>query len=269
MRGSLCWIVVLTIAAIAPGGRQGARVNPERILADHFQFSSAEVAQARQGQPVVKVQADREQLKVIGAIRLPGKKERLSDWVKNIEHFRGSAQLGAAHVIPSPPAAAAFAQVTLDSADLADLRRCRPENCAMRLPSETLAQMQREPSRANDIIRELMLGYTAAYLHGGWAGVADMRTPLRTSPTEPIRLCGTSWRRPRCWTCGSLNTSSSVLSAAAGTSACAQSGGCSPRLASSCHSTRNVASTSRKSSSDARARRYPGIAARAYGNRTS
>jgi hypothetical protein len=183
MRGSACWIAALTIAASAPGGRQEAGVNPERLLSEHFQFSTAEVGQVRQGQPVVKVQADGEQLKVLGAIRLPGKKERLSDWVKNIEHFRGSAQLGTAHVIPSPPAAGAFAQATLDSADLAELQQCRPETCAIRLPSETLAQVQREPSRADDIIRELLLGYTKAYLHGGWAGVTDMRTLIGQTST--------------------------------------------------------------------------------------
>jgi hypothetical protein len=183
MRSSLCWIAALTIAASAPAGRQEASVNPERLLSERFQFSNAEVAQARQGQPVVKVQAGSEQLKVLGAIRLPGKKERLSGWVMNIEHFRGSAQLGVAHVIPFPPAPAAFAQLTLGSSDLAELQRCRPENCAIRLPSETLAQLQREPARATDIIRELLLGYTKAYLHGGWAGVTDMRALIGQAST--------------------------------------------------------------------------------------
>ena len=176
MRGSVYWVALLTIAASAPGAQQKTGVDPEQLLSQRFHFSSAQVAQARQGQPVVKVQADSDQLKVLGAIRLPGKKERLSEWMKNIEHFRGSAQLGTAHLIPLPPAAAAFAQATLDSADLAELQRCRPENCAIRLPSETLAQVQREPARADDIIRELMLGYTTAYLHGGYAGVTDMHT---------------------------------------------------------------------------------------------
>jgi hypothetical protein len=94
-------------------------LDPERILAERFKFTSGEIAQVRQSQPVVKVQADRQsqELALVGAIRLPGKKERLSDWVRNIEVFRRAAELGEAHVVPMPPNAAAFADVPLDEAD--------------------------------------------------------------------------------------------------------------------------------------------------------
>jgi len=84
--------------------------DPERLLSERFQFTPAQLAQARQGQPIVKVKAQGKELNVLGAIRLPGKKERLSAWVRNIDAFRRAAELGNAHVIPSPPTAAAFAQ---------------------------------------------------------------------------------------------------------------------------------------------------------------
>ena len=99
------WLALVLLALVQP--------DPTRILSDRLGFSSTEVDQAKAGQPVVKMltSSQREQLGIVGAIRLNGKKERLADWLRNIEHFRNSAQLGTTHVVPMPPAAAAFAGV--------------------------------------------------------------------------------------------------------------------------------------------------------------
>ena len=158
-------------------GEQAARVDPERVLSERFQFSAREVEQARQGQPAVKVKTERDELTLIGAVRLPGKKERLADWLRSIEHFRTAAQLGTSRVVPTPPTAAAFAQVPVDASDIAELKQCGPEKCAIRLSAEALAQIQRDPSRAADVVRQMLLGYTNAYLKGGLTGIAEYDGP--------------------------------------------------------------------------------------------
>src|SRR4051812_3675565 len=181
MRTAWPWLVLLIAGA---AGSQTA-ADPERILADRFQFSSREVEQARQGQAAVKVQADRESLAVVGAVRLPGRKERLADWLRNVEHFRGAAELGVAHVIPAPPVAAAFAGVTLDASDLTALQQCSAAKCALRLSSDALARVQRDvawgsagaAAQANEIVRQMLLGYTTAYQKGGNAGIAAYDGP--------------------------------------------------------------------------------------------
>jgi hypothetical protein len=199
----LSWIVLLMpLAAVA--AQQAPSLDPERILAERFGFSAREVSQAREGRPAVKVQADKEELFVIGAVRMPGRKERLADWLKNIQHFRGAAELGVTHVVPSPPAAASFASLSLDAADLAELQQCRPEKCAIRLSGDAMARLQRDvawgsanaASQANDIFRQMLLGYASAYVKSGHAGIAaydgpnarrsfadDMRQLIRQSTT--------------------------------------------------------------------------------------
>src|SRR5690349_15858745 len=84
--------VVATVAVMA----QAVRPDPERFLADRFQFSADELAQARSGQPVAKMiaGADRNELALEGAIRLDGDKRRLADWITNIAQFRRDAELG-------------------------------------------------------------------------------------------------------------------------------------------------------------------------------
>src|SRR4051812_264535 len=138
-----CWMFPIVLLAGSAAVGQG-RVDPERILAERFAFSSADVAKARQGQPAVKVQGNQDELAVVGAIRLAGKKERLADWLKNVEHFRKAAELGTAHVVPAPPTGTAFAAATLDGSDLAELKHCGTGKCALRLSADALAKLQRD-----------------------------------------------------------------------------------------------------------------------------
>jgi len=132
---------LLMLAAAAP---QQNSQNPEDILAHRFQFSSAEIGHVRNGQPIVKMlpAGSRDELAIGGAIRLPGTKERLSNWVRNIEHFRSSAQLGVTQVVPIPPTAAAFAALPADES-----------------------------------VRNTLFGYANAYVTGGNAAVTAHAGP--------------------------------------------------------------------------------------------
>jgi hypothetical protein len=185
MRTARGWLIVAAITVVSGvAGGQGSRIDPERLLSERFGFTSREIAQARQGQPIVKVRTEGDELGIVGAVLLQGRKERLSDWLRNIEHFRGSAQLGTTHVVPLPPSADAFAGVSLDPGDLAELKQCRPEKCAIRLSGEAQARLQQvawqtsaAASQATDVVRQMLLGYATAYVNGGHAGVAAYDGP--------------------------------------------------------------------------------------------
>jgi hypothetical protein len=179
------WGIVLLVPLAAAVGQQAAKIDPEHMLSERFHFTSGEVDQARQGTPIVKVQSDGEELVIVGAIKLTGKKERLADWVRNIEHFRTSAELGVTHVVKTPAAAAAFAGVTLDATDLAELQQCRADKCGIRLSGEAATRLQRDvkwgsasaDAEATEIVRAMLLGYTTAYLSGGNTAVAAYDAP--------------------------------------------------------------------------------------------
>ena len=111
------WPVLVLLALV--------QADPTRLLSDRLGFSATDVDQAKNGQPIIKMltTARREELGIAGAIRLTGRKERLADWLRNIEHFRNSAQLGTTHVVPMPPTDAAFAGVPADQKDREDLFR--------------------------------------------------------------------------------------------------------------------------------------------------
>jgi hypothetical protein len=189
--------VALTLIAAhgasGPASMQTARTDPEHILTERFQFSGEDVRQARSGQPVARMIAvrGRDELAVVGALRLDGDKKRLVDWVRNIEHFRHAAELGLTRGIESPPAES-FAELVLDAKDLAALQACRPGRCDLRVPDEVTAKFQsgvawgtpEASAKANALFAGMLTEYAAAYLHGGDAAVGnDFGDLLRSATT--------------------------------------------------------------------------------------
>jgi hypothetical protein len=180
--------------ASGSGAMQTAPTDPEHILTERFQFSAEAVSQARSGQPIARMIAgrDRDELAVVGALRLDGDKKRLVDWVRNIEHFRHAAELGLTRAIESPPAAQSFAELVLDAKDLAALQACRPGRCDLRVPDEVMAKFQsgvawgtpEASAKANALFAGMLTEYAAAYLHGGDAAVSnDFGDLLRSATT--------------------------------------------------------------------------------------
>ena len=175
--------VIAAQAARSPGAMQTVPADPERLLSERFHFSAGEISQARAGEPVARMIASsgRDELAVVGALRLNGDKKRLVDWVRNIEHLRHAAELGLTRGIELPPAPQAFAELVLDAKDLAALQACRPGRCDLRVPDEVMAKFQSgvvwgtagASAQANALAAGMLTEYAAAYLHGGDSAVGN------------------------------------------------------------------------------------------------
>lgn len=193
--------VALVVALLVPPGvggssvlQQAAASDPERVLGERFQFSATEVEQARSGQPVARMIAvsDRNELAVVGAIRLDGDKKRLVDWIRDIGQFRHMAELGLTRAISSPPAVGSFADLVLDAKDLAALQACRSGRCDLRLSDAAITQFQSEvrwdapdaATQANALAAKILTGYAQSYLAGGDAAIGnDFGDLLRSATT--------------------------------------------------------------------------------------
>lgn len=163
------WLLLLFLAFV--------QTDPTRILADRLGFSASEVDQVRNGQPVVKMLATtaREDLGLVGAIHLSGKKERLADWLRNIEHFRNSAQLGTTHLVPMPPTADAFAGVPAEPKVRDDLFRWTAayvNDGATPFPDD-LRRLIQQAQTVNDLAPEF-LAYLAGYPKTALANVDQL-----------------------------------------------------------------------------------------------
>ncbi len=160
-----------------------------RTLTDRFQFTAAEVAQVDQAQPVAKLlsTSGRDELAVVGAIRIDGDMQRLVHWVRDIAAFRTAAELAHATVVPQPVTDAAFAGFVPDARDLAALRACRVGACDLRLSQRALQAIEavrwddaQSSQQAAQVLRQMLADYARAYLTGGDAALGtyhDQKAP--------------------------------------------------------------------------------------------
>jgi len=176
-------VALLALGAAAAAGLPGidavAATDVERELVARFGLSAAEVEQVRAGRVVAKTLPSREktEIGVFGAVRIPGDRENLLYWIRDIERFRKGAELGLSRRLSSPPTIDDFADLALDSGELAALRKCQPGDCDLRLGDRAIAAFRTgvdwtatdAGEEANVVARRLLLGYAEAYLRGGHA----------------------------------------------------------------------------------------------------
>ena len=140
-------------------------------------LTAEEAARARSGQAAVRVLTPNveTEIAVAGAIRIGGDVERLAAWLRDIEEFRRSLGQGVVGTIDTPARAENFAGISDTDVDLAEIERCRPGSCAIRMPAAYLARFSKEvpwgtgeaPASAGRLLRELLAEYAAAYQKGG------------------------------------------------------------------------------------------------------
>ena len=167
------WSVVLGLGI---GASQAQKIDVERELTMRLGFTAAEVAQARGGKAVAKLlpTKDGAEIGVVAAVRMNAKADRLVYWFKEIANFRKAAELGLSRRISDEPQIGDFGDLSLDSDELAALKKCRPGNCDLLLGDKGIQQFQAldwkaadVARRANLLLREMFLGYARAYLKGG------------------------------------------------------------------------------------------------------
>jgi hypothetical protein len=187
------------LTALESGSAQVRAANPERLLAERFGFTPGDIAQARSGKAVAKLlpSTDSAEIGVIAAVHIAADPERLTVWLKDVASFRKAAELGLSRRLNDPPQIGDFADLSLDAAELAELRACRPGNCDLRLGDRALQRFQTEvdwtaadaPRRANLLTRQLMLSLAEAYAKGGDEALGEYhneKTPR--SAAEDFRL---------------------------------------------------------------------------------
>ncbi len=191
-------LLIVDVAA-AP---QAATADPARTLVERFQFTTADVDQVTHGQPVARLLSTsaRDELAVVGALRMDGDMRRLVNWVRDIAAFRKAAELAHATVVPQPITDEAFAGFTPDARDLAALRACRPGACDIRLPEDALRQLEQirwddpqSSEQSSVVLRQMLANYAKAYLNGGDAALGsyhNQNEPRRAADDFHALLAG-------------------------------------------------------------------------------
>ena len=120
----------------------------DTLLRTHFRFSAAQVADVERGRAVTMSlpgSMDREMV-AAGAVRIDAPAERLVEVLRDIEKFESGSGFLKTVRISDPPRVDDFASLSLPAEDVADLRRCRPGDCDVRLGRTCLRAVGRDRS---------------------------------------------------------------------------------------------------------------------------
>ena len=126
---------------------------------------------------------------LLGAIRVKRTKEQFLDYYRNLENMKNSPIVIEVGKFHNPPRPEDVANMTLDAAELKDIRSCRPGKCSSKLNTQEMDRYQTAMNwdgpdiegQANRLARELILKFVTGYMAKGSAALGtlnDKETPL-------------------------------------------------------------------------------------------
>ena len=170
------WLLLALASTALPAHQAGDEQPVDQFLLTRFAFTPAQVAAARRGVAVAVVlgsTVDRE-VAIGGAVRVQVSPDRLFALLQDVERLESGPGFLRTRRLSEPPRLEDFADLVLPPGDVADLRRCRPGACDVKLGQgafDLLRQIDwKAPdaaSRVNALARRTSLEYVEAYRKGG------------------------------------------------------------------------------------------------------
>jgi hypothetical protein len=183
LRSACCVVLALVVLE---GDRGDAQAPPlperlDRLLADVVRATAAERRQLHAGGPIT-VMLDGDPTRVVsvfGAIWINASPRSYVEAAQDIERFERGGKFRITRRISDPPRLGDFAALRLPSEDVADLARCRPGSCEIKLSQAALEAMHRRVDfraasphlQVDAFFREQMLDLTRRYRAQGNAAL--------------------------------------------------------------------------------------------------
>lgn len=168
-------VVLLAPVVVSAGGR-----DPFAWLQPAVTVDAAARARLDRGEVVAGVlPAVDAEIGIFAAARLDADGERLAAWAGSIEQLKKSPYVLSVRRFSDPPRISDLDGMALDDADLQDLRRCRPGDCALKMTADGIASLRQAAEdsaswtdAAQERFRRLILEKVAAYAVDGFARLA-------------------------------------------------------------------------------------------------
>ena len=118
----------------------GANPAPEEFLRTKMQLSNGQLAKIQKGSAVAKIlpSSDPAEILVFGAVYIRSKPAAYLQFMQDITRKKQVAGYLAAGEFSAPPTVGDMDGLSLEHDDIEDLRNCRPGDCELQLPSESM-----------------------------------------------------------------------------------------------------------------------------------
>jgi hypothetical protein len=190
--GRLSVVLPVALAAIVVrAGEHASTTDPFSFLRPSIVVSSSDRRQLDKGLPVVRILPgqDRE-VGLFAAVATDADGDRLVAWMRQIEALKKSDFVRQIGRFSKPPKLEDLAGLSLDDDDLADIRRCRPTDCTLKLGRAEIEELRRVAESGGDskaalqgTFRRLVLRRVEAFLQGGHDAL-----PVYENSDAPVQL---------------------------------------------------------------------------------
>lgn len=175
------------LAAVTLG--QAPPEGPHTLLGHHLGFSARDLQELERGEPIARSldASDPREIALVGATRVEVPRAYFLARFRDIEEFKRGPLVLQVGTFSDPPRLEDVEGLTLPEEDLRDLRRCRPGDCDVKLPTETIARLRREvdwsapnaASRATRLVQEMLVERARLYLRAGPSTLAPYHATRR------------------------------------------------------------------------------------------
>ena len=176
--------VTLLVATVTVGaGTGGDLANDEQALLKEVGLSASDLVKIGHGEIVGRTtDADSSAvaLVVAGPVAVPP--AFYIEKLRAIESFKTSPEILQIGQLGPSPAASDLARMTLDGADVEDLKECRAHRCGVKLDGDGIARVARgdlQPATASAAMRDFLADYARKYLQTGNSGLIEYRDGSR------------------------------------------------------------------------------------------
>lgn len=171
--------ILIAVVFEAASASAPAAIPPETqaLLRRQMGFSASELTAIERGLPAVRSLkgGDRREVAAAGAVRVDVPLEFFIDRFNDIVSFKRSPLVLQIGTFSNPPSLRDLEGLTLDQADLDDLRRCRAGSCGLQLTAAQIHRFGQEVNwsapdaraRASRLFRETLIESVAAYQTSG------------------------------------------------------------------------------------------------------
>jgi hypothetical protein len=172
------FLTLLALQVLAPPAHPDAFA----FLEPSVTITAAERTQLDHSQPIARVLPAKDQeVAVVAAVPVNIDGDRLVAWMRQIDALKKSAYVLAIGRFSASPRIEDLADLSLDDADLSEIRRCRPASCGLKLSAAEIVQLQSGATRAcadwkssvQQAFRRIVLDRVKQYLASGEVAAYD------------------------------------------------------------------------------------------------
>jgi hypothetical protein len=155
--------------------------------------TALELSNLEKGRTIVKLPktSDTREVAVFAIVRLDVPSAFFVDSVRDIVRFKTGDNVMKTGKFSNPPRLEDLSDLTLEPADIEALRRCRVNNCDMKLPARTIERFRKEVNwsapdyreRASELFRLVLLENVQNYLKAGNAALGEYN-----DKSYPVRI---------------------------------------------------------------------------------